>query len=760
MIKTIQRWIAGHGQANTAEKHESGTVTTTEPPPGVLHRHLRKYLKWLLQGIFRLLFRVRLQGFEHYAAAGERVLIVSNHTSYLDPVLLWVFLPDEVTFAISSEIMGQWWAKPAPWFAGLFPMNPTQPLAIKNLTHHLKKNRKAVIFPEGRITTSGALMKIYDGAALIALKSGATVLPVRVDGPQYTPLSHLKGIVRLRWFPAMSLTMQPPVRLDVAPGHTAHEQRHQAGLQLADLMSEMMFASGHWRRTLFSALLRARHIHGGSHLSLEDLQRKPYSYNRLITESLVLGRQLAALTGDNEVVGILLPNLGVTVSVLFGLQVAGRTPALLNPGAGIRPMLSSCRTAQIKTIITARRVVEQAGLQAIVTALEAAEHRLVYLEDIRAGITLSDKVHGLWAALTADRWYPRQAPAPDTAAIILFTSGSEGEPKGVVLSHANLLANLDQLAARVSFDTRDTVLNVLPLFHSFGLTAGTLLPILSGMRVFLYPSPLHYRIIPEMAYDTKATILFGTNTFLMGYGKQAHPYDFHTIRHVFAGAEKLQQDTRRLWMDKFGIRIMEGYGATETAPIVAVNTPMNYREGTVGRPMPSLECRLEPVEGIHEGGKLHVRGPNIMLGYLRPNQPGVLQPPVSCFGAGWYDTGDVVTIDEEGYLKIQGRVKRFAKVGGEMVSLAVIEELATRLWPGHHHAAVALPDPGKGEKILLVTDYAAAHRTAYTQAGREQGYSEIQMPRSVQVMKEIPLLASGKINYPALHEALSALINP
>jgi acyl-[acyl-carrier-protein]-phospholipid O-acyltransferase/long-chain-fatty-acid--[acyl-carrier-protein] ligase len=705
-------------------------------------------LKKIVRSILAKLYRVKLVGFEHYGKAGERVLIVANHTSFLDPVLLWAFLPDDVTFAISSQIIRQWWAKPARRFVKLFPMDPTQPLAVKALTRHLKKNRKAVIFPEGRITVTGALMKIYDGAALIAEKSGATVLPIRIDGAQYTPFSRLQGVVRIRWFPPITLNVLAPRRLELAPHLTGHEQRRRVGLMLSDLMSEMMFATGHWRQTVFSALLDARKIHGGGHLSLEDVQRKPLSYDRLIAETLALGRKLAEQTEAREAVGLLLPNLTVTVAVFLGLQVRGRVPAMLNFSAGTRSLLSSCNTAKLRTIVTARRFVETAKLEEAVAALEQA-HRVIYLEDLRGELGFLDKVRAFGAALTADLWYGRRY-RPDEPAVILFTSGSEGEPKGVVLSHANLLANREQLAARLDFNAQDRILNALPIFHAFGLTGGTLLPLLYGMHTFLYPSPLHYRIIPEVAYDINATILFGTNTFLMGYARYAHPYDFYSMRYVFAGAEKLQPDTRKLWMEKFGIRVMEGYGATETAPILAVNTLLNYREGTVGRCLPGIQCRLEAVSGIDEGGLLHVAGPNVMLGYLRPERPGELEPPVSRYGAGWYDTGDIVALDDEGFVTILGRAKRFAKVGGEMVSLAAIEELAARLWPGHHHAALTLPDLKKGERVLLATDFRNADRGEFARAAQREGYGEIYLPREVRVFRELPLLATGKVDYPRL----------
>ena len=219
---------------------------------------------------------------------------------------------------------------------------------------------------------------------------------------------------------------------------------------------------------------------------------------------------------------------------------------------------------------------------------------------------------------------------------------------------------------------------------------------------------------------------------------------------MFAGAEKLQDDTRRLWVDKFGLRVLEGYGTTETSPILAANTPMFYREGTVGRFMPGIDWQLEEVPGVLEGGRLHVAGPNIMLGYLRPEKPGVLEPPLSRFGHGWYDTGDIVTVDNEGFVTIAGRVKRFAKIGGEMVSLTTVEEIANRTWPGHLHAAITVSDPRKGERIILITAFQEAQRSDFARAAQTLGYSELHIPRDIFYAKEIPLLGSGKVDYPAL----------
>ena len=337
---------------------------------------------------------------------------------------------------------------------------------------------------------------------------------------------------------------------------------------------------------------------------------------------------------------------------------------------------------------------------------------------------------------------------PDDAAAILFTSGSEGTPKGVVLSHHNILANVAQVAARIDFSRTDTAFNALPIFHSFGLSAGLILPLVSGVPVFLYPTPLHYRIIPELVYQTNATVLFGTDTFLNGYGRMAHPYDFRSLRLLVAGAEAVKEATRKLYAEKFGLRIFEGYGVTETAPVLALNTPMHNRSGTVGRLLPGVEHRLEPVEGIEAGGRLHVRGPSVMLGYLRVENPGVLEAPEG----GWHDTGDIVALDDDGFVAIKGRAKRFAKIGGEMVSLAAIDALATQCWPDAASAAASVPDVKKGERVILVTDRKDATRDGFMAFARERGATELMMPAEVLVVPALPLLGSGKTDFAGLEK--------
>lgn len=701
---------------------------------------LKQCVRWLLT----LIYKVEVHGLEYYHQAGKRVLIIANHSSFLDPLLLGVFLPDAITFAINTQIAQRWWLKPFLGLSQVFPMDPTHPLSLKALISHLQHDTKTVIFPEGRITVTGALMKIYDGTGMVADKSGATLLPIRIAGAEYSRFSKLQNIVRLRFFPKITLYISPPTHIAARKELTGKNRRKFSGHILADIMTDMMFATSCYQQTLFSSLLEARTIHGGSHTVAEDLSRIPMSYNAIIMRSIILANALKKITTINENIGVLLPNSTNTLLVVLALQLQGRVPAMLNYATGSVAMLSACQTAQIKTVLTAHKFIELAHLQEDITAL-AKQVNLVYLEDLVQQLTVMDKAKGWLQSKTCALWYKQDSYNPDSPAVVLFTSGSEGTPKGVVLSHANILANHKQVAARIAFNPQDVVLNFLPMFHSFGFTVGTLLPVLNGMTTFFYPTPLHFSVIPEIAYEVNATILFGTNTFLAAYGKKAHAYDFYNVRYVVAGAEKLQDSTRNLWADKFGIRILEGYGATETAPVAAVNTPMDYKSGTVGRLMPAMTYRLEQIEGIAHGGKLHLKGPNIMLGYLLAGCNGQLFATESIYGKGWYDTGDIVEIDDDGFVSICGRSKRFAKVGGEMVSLTMVEGLAAQAWPEAHHAVVSISDAKKGEQIILVTTQAQAN--LYELSAVATGVTAISLPKKIFYLATIPVLATGKTDY-------------
>lgn len=701
--------------------------------------------KAIIRFVLKLFYRVEVKGLKNLTKLGDQAVVVVNHVSFLDGILIAAFLPGRLTFAIDTFIAKRWWVRPFLGAMNAQPLDPSHPLSTRTLIHLVQEGKRCVIFPEGRITVTGALMKVYDGPGMVADKAEAPIVPVRIDGAQYSQFSRLKGKVRLRWFPKITLTVLEPRTFKLPEGLIGRKRRQMAGQQLYDIMSDMIFRTCDTGQTLYEAFLDARTVHGGGAPVVEDQERVPASYDRVVLGSQILGRQLTRFTQKGENVGVMLPNTVGAAVTFFALQAHGRVPAMLNFATGLNNMRSACRAAEVKTILTARRFVEAAKLADTVQVL-AQNHDVVYLEDVRENIGLLDKLIGLAARPMAGFLHKRYDVSPDDAAVVLFTSGSEGTPKGVVLSHRNLLANRYQLAARVDFNPTDVVFNALPIFHSFGLMGGMLLPMLSGIKTFLYPSPLHYRIIPALAYDRNATILFGTDTFLAGYARVAHAYDFYSLRYVFAGAEKIKDETRAVWQDKFGLRIMEGYGATETAPVMAVNTPMHYQAGTVGRLLPGLEVRLDDVPGIDDGKRLVVKGPNVMKGYLRVDNPGALES----LADGWYDTGDIVSLDPNGYVSIRGRAKRFAKIAGEMVSLAAVEAAASELWPDFDHAVTSLPDPRKGEQLILVTNHPEAERMALVHHAQAKGMAEIMVPKTILTVEKVPLLGTGKIDYVAV----------
>tara|TARA_R110000868_G_scaffold2321_7_gene17313 strand:+ start:30499 stop:32157 length:1659 start_codon:yes stop_codon:yes gene_type:complete len=494
------------------------------------------------------------------------------------------------------------------------------------------------------------------------------------------------------------------------------------------------------RKSVFSALLTSRRRFGGKKIAAIDADGRELSFDDLAKAAFALGHALKNGTEDGEAVGILLPTGVGSIISFYAISAYGRVPAMLNFTAGERALKAACKACKCKRIVTAHRFIELGELQGLEAEL-AREHELVYLEDVRENLNLSDKI-----AAAVGMYLPflvQARPSPDDAAVYLFTSGTEGDPKGVVLSHANLLANVEQVRDHIRILPTDKVFNPLPTFHCFGLTGGVLVPLGLGVPTICHPTPLQAKTIVKRIAETQATILFATDTFMNQYARAATAGELNSLRFAVCGAERVKDETRSTLRRKFNLEIVEGYGLTEAAPVLAVNQPDNNHPGTVGQLMPGCEARLVPVPGINDGGQLHIRGPNIMKGYIRPSSPLVLEAPVD----GWHDTGDIVSIDAGGYISIRGRVKRFAKLGGEMVSLAVVENCATSLWPDSLHAAAALPDKRKGEQIILLTEYPKADRADLIAFARNHGINELSIPRKIIHVEEIPVLGTGKTDY-------------
>ncbi len=490
---------------------------------------------------------------------------------------------------------------------------------------------------------------------------------------------------------------------------------------------------------------------------IEDIQQKPLTYRKFCLAVKLLSKQLKFQSSSNRI-GILLPNINATAVLIVALWRANKIPAILNYSSGIGIMIKCASIAGIKQIITSRPFLEKARID--INKFNSTGFDVVYLEDYADNISSITKIlHFLVSLLAVPDIRPDDGSLANKTAVVLFTSGSEGEPKGVELSHSNILSNIRQLLSVIDMVDSDRFFSSLPFFHSFGLTAGMFFPLVRGIYSFFYLSPLHYKYVPLLFYEKHCTVMFSTNTFLNGYLRRAHQYDFHTARLVYGGAEKVQPSTAENFAKNFGVRILEGYGATECSPVISVNTQIINKFGTAGRFLPGIEWKLIPVEGIDtpNSGRLLLKGANVMLGYINPDANAKFLSL-----GGWYDTGDIVQIDEDGFIHILGRVKRFAKISGEMVSISALEETLEQILPLRNQrfqiAIVNVPDLLKGERLIAVTNDKDLTISKIQNHLKNSGFSTLVYPSELIYLAEMPKLGSGKINYPELKDIIERKI--
>lgn len=465
---------------------------------------------------------------------------------------------------------------------------------------------------------------------------------------------------------------------------------------------------------------------------LEDLSGS-LTYKELLLNVNVFSQKIKQVTKDEERIGLYLPNVMGQVITLFSLFKNGQVPCVLNFSMGVQSILDCLETTSLKTVITSREFIKVAELSPVIEEMEK-KVRILYIEDLKNDIAAKHKVLGY---LEMKVRLPRKTKKEE---IILFTSGTENKPKGVVLSHLNLYANVKQALSVIDINEDDKIFNPLPLFHSFGLTVCVILPLISNVKTFLYPSPLHYKDIPKMIHKDKSTITMATNTFLDNYAKYATKEDFKSLKYVISGAEKLKKNVYEKYKSEFGIEILQGYGATETSPIISLNTPSFSKFGSVGKIIPLMEAKIEKIEGIAEGGNLLVKGPNVMKGYII-NGKGFAP------SNEWYNTGDIAKIDEDGYITILSRLKRFCKIAGEMVSLNKVEDLALECFGVSPFYSVSIPDKRKGERIILFTTTENVSEKEFKKFIKSKKVSSLYVPSKIHFIDSVPLLGSGKPNY-------------
>ncbi len=472
------------------------------------------------------------------------------------------------------------------------------------------------------------------------------------------------------------------------------------------------------------------------------------TYNRLVVGCAVLSRRIEALTRKRHV-GCLLPNSVTGVVATMGCNFAHKTAVILNYTFPVPTLLRCCERAHLDVVLTSHQFLDKCGLNDLPDQLTALGIQTVFLEDIAKKIGRLAKLSG--ALRVKLKRLQTERSQPDDAAVILFTSGSEADPKAVVLTHRNLLTNCGQILEASPIGKHEVMFSALPHFHAFGLTAGVLLPLLNGMKTIIGLSPLRHKENLHLIRKYQATVLLSTDTFLAQMFKVATPEDLASLRFVVAGAERLKPRTRELY-ESLNITMLEGYGATEAGPVIAVNVPGATRHGSVGRILPHIEYRIEPHEGITEGGVLHVRGGNLMKSYLHD-----LMEDRSSLNDGWYDTGDIVTVDEEGFLAIKGRKKRFTKIAGEMISLGYIEDEIAKLSPDFHHAAIAIESDEQTKTLIrLYTNDPELSLEAIRAHYAESRIPNTYLPRELIHMAELPVLRTGKVDYQTLQHQIKA----
>jgi len=709
------------------------------------------FLRWLV----RLLYRFRMHNTEVLKTPGP-VLLIPNHVSWLDWLFVGLCLDEDWKFVVSStSAETSWLHRKIMINRRTFPIDILSPYAVKHMAEFLQKKGRLVLFAEGRLSRTGTLMKLFDGTGFLLHKTNAKVITAYLRGAPRLPFSPNRD--EKRWFPTVSIHFKEaltPPHIDNVSTAEARDRLTawlRSKMLLHQFETEMKFGASTIPEAIVqTALLRPKHV------VVEDITTR-VNYRQLILGGALMGRQFArVLNGSAGTprptrVGVLLPNaVGLPVTLL-GLWAIGKVPCLLNYSSGAATMLACAQLAGMKQIITSRNFIARAKLD--VEPLTSAGLELLYLEDIRKRIGAGAKLAGALRARLGLGSLLRCPHTGEDTAVILFTSGSEGVPKGVELTHRNLLSNMRQMLAVIDLQDWDRLFNAMPMFHSFGLTVGTLVPLVRGFFVFLYPSPLHFRLIPNILYLTDCTVMLGTNTFLAGYGRRAHPMDFRAVRYLIAAAEKLQDHTIQIWTRQFGVRPLEGYGATECSPAISVNTPLGFKAGTAGRLLPGVEYRLEPVEGVAEGGRLHVRGPNVMRGYLNKDA----NEKFKALG-GWYDTGDIAKVDSEGFVTILGRLKRFAKISGEMVSLTAVEEALAGAFPQYGRrleiAVISRADSDKGEALVAVSNEPRLTLQDVRGAIQSRGLPNLAVPRELKHIKELPKLGTGKVNHRELEKLI------
>ena len=705
---------------------------------------------WLLT---HTLYRIRVVGKQHLPLHGP-ALLVSNHVSFVDAFMIGASLPRFVRFMLHRDYYNLKGLSNFFRMMHVIPISETNPRdivrAIRDARHELQQGHIVCIFAEGAITRVGRLLSIKRGFEKIVEGTNAPIVPVHLDRLWGSIFSFKSG----RFFWKTPRQFPHPVTVSFGaplPPRSSPQQVRSAILELESHALGLRESTVGLLHTSFIRMAKGRWFS----FCMADTTGIELTYGKTLVGSLLLSEKIAHRCAGESKIGVLLPASVAGALANVAILLAGKVPVNLNFTAGEDAINSAIAECAIRTVITSRLFLSRANL--------ATRAGMVFVEDLRKEIRPFDKVAiFLRAFLLPSAWLAHRyrGQQPHDLATVIFSSGSTGTPKGVMLSHHNILANVEGIGQVIQFTSDDRIMGVLPLFHSFGFTGTLWLPLLAGFGVVYHPNPTDGRTIGETVQKYRATLLISTPTFYSGYIRRCTKEEFATLRYVIAGAEKLREQIAAAFQEKFALPILEGYGCTELAPVVSVNIPnvgvgkdaqIGNKPGTVGHPIPGVSVKVvhpdtfEPLPSGEEG-LLLVKGPNVMLGYL--NQPALTQEAIR---DGWYVTGDIAAVDEDGFIRITDRVSRFSKIGGEMVPHMKVEEVINGILGSAASVVTGVPDPHRGEKLIALYCQNGVTTEELWQRLNESDLPKLWIPKrdDLIVIDSLPVLGSGKIDLKA-----------
>ncbi len=709
--------------------------------------------------ITRLLYRVKMSGLENVPQKGP-ALLVCNHASWVDAVMIVISQQRLVRFLMARELCFKWYLRPLTKLAGVIPISNNDP--PKEIINSLKQARTALengelvcIFPEGALTKNGNMQSFKSGFEKIVKNTDAPIIPVYIGGIWGSILSHYRGKL-MSFFPKqipypVSVIFGKPM-----PTETTAWQARQAVMELSTDYIESRKTKKDTLSYKFISTVR-RHWFKKA---ISDSSDRTFTYGKTLIASIVMARKLKTIVKEDKQIGVALPSASPTAICNLAIAIMQRTSVNLNFTLSKDALYSTIEQSELNYIVTSRAFIEKIDL-------DLPEEKLIYLEDVRPEITTQDKVIAFLLARFCPKYIlAKQFTAdPDAIATIIFSSGSTARPKGIMLSHYNIISNINAGQDVIRFKPDENICGMLPFFHSFGYVFTFWFPLIVGISVVYHANPLDSETIGDMAKKHKSTALLSTPTFLTMYIRKVDPECFKHIRIVIAGAEKLKSRIADMFEKRFGVRPREGYGATELSPLVSLNLAdvefdgfyqVGTKEGSVGHPIPCVCPKvvdpntLETL-GMNEEGLLLIKGPNVMKGYIND-----IDRTEQAIQDGWYHTGDIAKLDEDGFITITDRLARFSKLGGEMIPHGAIEEvLLSGLNTEQQVVAVtSVPDDKKGEQLIVLYTQEAGEIEQLYQLIDQSNLSNLSRPRKDNyfLVDEMPLLGSGKLDIKGLRQ--------